>query len=112
MFGRWSCSRPRPGFDPQNCSRSRHSHIDRAAGVVTCPSRVGERAGQADQDAAEQTRRDLYDLCHTYATFALRAGVPEFALARLMGTTIAMIDLYYAHLAVDNYQHAVSLLDA
>jgi hypothetical protein len=29
-----------------------------------------------------------------------------------MGTSIAMIDLHYGHLAVDSYQHAVSLLDA
>ncbi len=54
----------------------------------------------------------LYDLRHTYATFALRAGVPVFALSRFMGTSIAMIDLHYGHLAVDSYQHAVSLLDA
>jgi integrase len=56
--------------------------------------------------------RDLYDLRHTYDTFALRAGVPVFALSRFMGTSIAMIDLHYGHLAVDSYQHAVSLLDA
>src|SRR3954468_9331383 len=56
--------------------------------------------------------RDLYDLRHTYGTFALRAGVPVFALSRFMGTSIAMIDLHYGHLAVDSYQHAVSLLDA
>jgi integrase len=56
--------------------------------------------------------RDLYDLRHTYATFALRAGVPVFALSRFMGASIAMIDLHYGHLAVDSYRHAVSLLDA
>jgi hypothetical protein len=56
--------------------------------------------------------RDLYDLRHTYATFALRAGVPVFALSRFMGTSISMIDLHYGHLAVDSYPHAVSLLDA
>jgi integrase len=56
--------------------------------------------------------RDLYDLRHTYATFELRAGVPVFALSRFMGTSIAMIDLHYGHLAIDSYQHAVSLLDA
>ena len=53
--------------------------------------------------------RDLYELRHTYATFALRA---VFALSRFMGTNIAMIDLHYGHLAIDSYQHAVSLLDA
>ena len=56
--------------------------------------------------------RDLYDLRHTYATFALRAGVPVFALSQFVGTSIAMIDLHYGHLAVDSYEHAVSLLDA
>ena len=49
--------------------------------------------------------RDLYELRHTYATFALRA---VFALSRFMGTNIAMIDLDYGHLAIDSYQHAVS----
>jgi hypothetical protein len=38
--------------------------------------------------------------------------VPVFALSRFMGTSIAMIDLHYGHLAVDSHQHAVSLLDA
>jgi integrase len=56
--------------------------------------------------------RDLYDLRHTYATFALRAGVPVFAVSRFMGTSIAMIDLHYGHLAVDSFARAVSLLDA
>jgi len=56
--------------------------------------------------------RNLYDLRHTYATFALRAGVPVFALSRFMGTSIAMIDLHYGHLAVDSHEHTVSLLDA
>jgi integrase len=56
--------------------------------------------------------RDLYDLRHTYASFALRAGVPVFAVSRFMGTSIAMIDLHYGHLAVDSFEHAVSLLDA
>jgi hypothetical protein len=56
--------------------------------------------------------RDLYDLRHTYATFALRAGVPVFALSRFMGTSITMIDIHYGHLAVDSHEHAVSLLDA
>jgi integrase len=46
--------------------------------------------------------RDLYDLRYTYATFALRASVPVFALSRFMGTSIAMIDLHYGHLAIDS----------
>ena len=45
--------------------------------------------------------RDLCDLRHTYATFALRAAVPVFALSRFIGTSIAMID-HYGHLAVES----------
>jgi integrase len=56
--------------------------------------------------------RGLYDLRHTYATFALRAGVPVFAVSRFMGTSIAMIDRHYGHLANDSRDHAVALLDA
>src|SRR6266536_272913 len=56
--------------------------------------------------------RHLYDLRHTYATFALRAGVSVFAVSRFMGSSIAMIDRHYGHLARDSCEHAVSLLDA
>lgn len=56
--------------------------------------------------------RHLYDLRHTYATFALRAGVSVFAVSRLMGSSLAMIDRHYGHLAHDSRKHAVSLLDA
>jgi integrase len=56
--------------------------------------------------------RGLYDLRHTYATFALRAGVPVFAVSRFIGSSIAMIDRHYGHLACDSREHAVALLDA
>jgi integrase len=56
--------------------------------------------------------RHLYDPRHTYATFALRAGVSVFAVSRFMGSSIAMIDRHYGHLARDSREHAVSLLDA
>src|SRR5215211_6073303 len=79
-------------LDFRNFNRRHWKPVQRAAGI--------------------EPLRDLYDLRHTYATFALRAGVPVFALSRFMGTSIAMIDLHYGHLAVDSYQHAVSLLDA
>ncbi len=59
-----------------------------------------------------QPLRHLYDLRHTYATFALRAGVSVFAVSRFTGSSIAMIDYHYGHLARDSPEHAVSLLDA
>jgi integrase len=66
----------------------------------------------AQKAAGVEPLRDLYDLRHTYATFALRAGVPVFAISRFMGSSIAMIDHHYGHLAHDSREHAVSLLDA
>jgi integrase len=56
--------------------------------------------------------RRRYDLRHTYATFAPRAGVSIFDLSRFMGASLAMIDKHYGHLARDGREHAVALLDA
>ena len=43
----------------------------------------------------------IYDMRHTYATWSLAAGVSVFALSRRMGTSLAMIDATYGHLAAD-----------
>lgn len=56
--------------------------------------------------------RRPYDLRHTYATFALRAGISIFDLSRFMGASLAIIDKHYGHLARDGREHAVALLDA
>ena len=53
----------------------------------------------------------VYDLRHTFATFALRAGISTFDLSRYMGTSLAMIDRHYGHLARDGRDHAIRLLD-
>jgi integrase len=55
--------------------------------------------------------RRIYDLRHTFATFALRAGISTFDLSRYMGTSLGMIDRHYGHLARDGRQHAIRLLD-
>src|SRR6266508_668457 len=55
--------------------------------------------------------RRPYDLRHTFATFALRAGISTFDLSRFMGSSLAMIDRHYGHLARDGREHAVTLLD-
>jgi integrase len=53
-------------------------------------------------DAAGIERRGPYHLRHTFATEALAAGVSIFELARLMGTSVKMIDRTYGHLAEDS----------
>jgi integrase len=66
----------------------------------------------AQRAAGIEPIRRPYDLRHTYATFALRAGISIFDLSRFMGASLAMIDKHYGHLAHDGREHAVALLDA
>src|SRR6266542_5307048 len=56
--------------------------------------------------------RRVYDLRHTFATFALRAGISTFDLSRYMGASLTMIDRHYGHLARDGRDHAINLLDS
>ena len=51
-------------------------------------------------------------LRHTFATFALRAGISTFDLSRFMGASLTMIDRHYGHLARDGREHAAALLDS
>jgi integrase len=55
--------------------------------------------------------RRVYDLRHTFATFALRSGISTFDLSRYMGASLTMIDRHYGHLARDGREHAIKLLD-
>ncbi len=65
----------------------------------------------AQRAAGIEPVRRVYDLRHTFATFALRAGISTFDLSRYMGTSLAMIDRHYGHLARDGREHAIKLLD-
>jgi integrase len=65
----------------------------------------------AQRVAGPEPLRRIYDLRRTFATFALRAGVSTFDLSRYMGTSLAMIDRHYGHLARDGREHAIRLLD-
>jgi integrase len=66
----------------------------------------------AQKAAAITPLRRVYDLRHTFATFALRAGLSTFDLSRYMGASLTMIDRHYGHLARDGREHAIKLLDA
>jgi integrase len=63
-------------------------------------------------EAAGLAKRGPYHLRHTFATEALAAGISTFELARLMGTSIAMIDRTYGHLARDSEDAIRARLDA
>jgi hypothetical protein len=54
--------------------------------------------------------RRIYDLRHTFATFALRAGISTLDLSRYMGASLTMTDRHYGHLAPHGREHAIRLL--
>jgi integrase len=60
----------------------------------------------AQKAAGINPLRRVYDLRHTFATFALRAGISTFDLSRYMGASLTMIDRHYGHLARDGREHA------
>jgi integrase len=94
MLTRTSCSRPFAGayFDLHNFRTRGWKPAQRAVGITPL--------------------RRVYDLRHTFATFALRAGISTFDLSRYMGASLTMIDRHYGHLARDGREHAIKLLDA
>jgi integrase len=65
----------------------------------------------AQRAAGIEPLRRIYDLRHTFATFALRAGISTFDLSRYMGASLTMIDRHYGHLAREGREHAIRLLD-
>jgi len=57
-------------------------------------------------------QRGPYALRHTFATEALAAGISTFELARVMGTSLEMIDQHYGHLAHDSEDQIRARLNA
>jgi hypothetical protein len=52
--------------------------------------------------AAGLEHRPPYALRHSYASFAIAAGMPLFDLARFMGTSVEQLDRTYRHLLPDS----------
>jgi len=63
-------------------------------------------------EAAGIPSRRPYDLRHSFATWALAAGLSIFELARYMGTSVEMIDRTYGHLAKGAEVSAQAKFDA
>jgi integrase len=73
----------------------------RAAGFVT-----------VDDEGHSKPTRSPYSLRHTYASWAIAAGIGLFELSRLMGTSVEQIDRTYGHLLPDSLDQARGALDA
>jgi len=52
-----------------------------------------------------------YSMRHSFASFAIAAGVSLFYLARIMGTSVEQIDRTYGHLLPDSEEYLRGLLD-
>ncbi len=57
-------------------------------------------------------RRTIYDLRKTFASDALAAGVSVFQLARVMGTSVKMIERHYGALLDGSGAEIAGRLDA
>jgi integrase len=62
--------------------------------------------------AAGLAHRTPYSLRHTFASFAIAAGIPTFEIARMMGTSIEQIEKTYGHLLPDALERGRAALEA
>jgi integrase len=62
--------------------------------------------------AAGLAHRSPYAMRHTYASWAIAAGLPAFEIARTMGTSLEQISETYGHLLPDSADRARATLDA
>jgi integrase len=97
-----------------------HAYPVRADSAILFPAARGgyidlerfrEREWKPALRAAGIAHRRIYDMRHTFATWAIRADVSLFYLSRIMGTSITQIDETYGHLMHDSDDYLRGLLD-
>ena len=62
--------------------------------------------------AAGLEHRTPYSLRHTFASFAIAAGIATFEIARMMGTSVEQIEKTYGHLLPDALDRGRAALEA
>lgn len=112
---------PRGGYIDLNNFRRRvwQPALD-SGGFVRCPvsdehaaKRVGREYQCQDPGCkGRASAHRIYDLRHTFASWALAADISMFEVARFMGTSVKVIDLHYGHLVRDSEETARTKLDA
>src|SRR5918996_6064207 len=88
-----------------------HSGGTYQEGVVRTPHLPIGRGRRSNGSREDQAASAHLRSRHTFATFALRAGISTFDLSRYMGTSLAMIDRHYGHFARNGREHTIRLLD-
>ena len=68
--------------------------------------------GAGDRRGRDREGHPLYDLRSTFASNALAAGVTMFELARIMGTSVKMIEQHYGTLIDTAHDAILSRLEA
>jgi integrase len=63
-------------------------------------------------EAAGLEHRTPYALRHTFASFAIAAGISTFELSRMMGSSLEQIDKTYGHLLPDSLDRGRAALEA
>jgi integrase len=81
-------------------------------GVVNLDNFRRRDWGPAIEAAGVQTPARIYDLRSTFASNALAAGVGVHTLARIMGTSVAMIERHYGTLIDGALESITGRLDA
>ena len=97
---------------PSRRGQSTYCSRRSAAATSTCTTSATATGSPPSSQPGSSRSRRVYDLRHTFATFALRAGISTFDLSRYMGASLTMIDRHYGHLARDGREHAIRLLDS
>lgn len=83
-----------------------------ARGGRICLEKFRYRVWTPALQAAGIEHRRVYDSRHTFASWAIAAGVNLFDLSRVMGTSVKQIDDTYGHLMPDSLDRVRGLLDA
>ena len=74
---------------------------------------VGDLVGLSTESVSRRYRAGrLYDLRSTFASNALAAGITMFELARIMGTSVKMLEQHYGTLIDTAHDAILSRLDA
>ena len=98
-----------------NWRRDEWNPAVQAAGLALCA--CGKLSGEHPRAGCRRFKRvkgspTPYAMRHTFASFAIAAGIPTFEIARMMGTSIEQIEKTYGHLLPDALERGRVALEA
>jgi integrase len=76
------------------------------------PAVIAAGFTRTDEKGELRAARTPYSMRHTFASFAIAAGIATFEIARMMGTSIEQIEKTYGHLLPDALERGRLALEA